>query len=586
MISYFKESLLSEIESCLLSDSIHFSSQQKEVLRNNNTVNVIAGPGSGKTTVLIAKCALLLKSENHKDKGICVITHTNVAVDEIKSGLKKSGVNEINHPNFVGTIQEFIIQYFSRKAFHLFLKDTEMKILDTEEYYNQFCKVFSVLKPAEYSYNPPRPQYKKHNINFGVDFSLTVTSDTPLFYRNSFNDSIKRLLNKGFINNFQCLEFAKWYISNYQPLVREAIKNRFFCVLLDEAQDTSVEQFDILNKVFLGNIPFQRFGDPCQSLYTIFGNAKDAWVPFEEEMERIEISETVRFGEAIAKHVRNVATREYSELASISLNQSYCPYFITYNSTEELVEKYEGLIKNTTSSNVTYKSSDKKDSIISLKHEDLKAVFEHYEKSKTNVSTSQSLVIKMYNTVVKIIAHEMHSSIKASEELLKTSHEVRIKIAEGIKRAYSFNEFDCLLEQIEHFCEQPISNSRKKEIELLLEVALSDNSNFLAIEDLEQDIYIGTIHSVKGETHRSTLLLLNSTLKNHIFEVLQLYFIGAGIPVEKLADDIKDEVIKFLKLAYVAFSRPTHLLVIGIEESLLTDEYKTSLVQYGWQEQD
>ncbi|UTT43854.1 UvrD-helicase domain-containing protein [Exiguobacterium aurantiacum] len=156
MISSFKESLLSEIESCLLSDNIHFSSQQKEVLRNNNSVNVIAGPGSGKTTVLIAKCALLLKSENHKDKGICVITHTNVAVDEIKSGLKKAGINEISHPNFVGTIQDFIIQYFSRKAFHLFLKDTEMKILDTEEYYNQFCKVFSVLKPAEYSYYPPR----------------------------------------------------------------------------------------------------------------------------------------------------------------------------------------------------------------------------------------------------------------------------------------------------------------------------------------------------------------------------------------------------------------------------------------------
>ncbi|MCY9127667.1 hypothetical protein MOE95_15280 [Bacillus spizizenii] len=52
------EKYLEEIEKRLLPKGASFSGQQKEVILNSGSANVVAGPGSGKTTVLTAKCAL------------------------------------------------------------------------------------------------------------------------------------------------------------------------------------------------------------------------------------------------------------------------------------------------------------------------------------------------------------------------------------------------------------------------------------------------------------------------------------------------------------------------------------------------
>lgn len=109
---YFKE-----IESELLPKEAMFSEQQKNAILRNDTLNIIAGPGSGKTTVLTAKCAVLLNENKNKAKGICLITHTNVAVDEIKMSLSKVGLKDIEYPNFIGTIQEFFNTFSPKKPF-------------------------------------------------------------------------------------------------------------------------------------------------------------------------------------------------------------------------------------------------------------------------------------------------------------------------------------------------------------------------------------------------------------------------------------------------------------------------------------
>jgi superfamily I DNA and RNA helicase len=62
-----------------------FNEEQKIVIRTWNTVNIQACPGSGKTTTLAAKLMILAeKLPKSFQQGICIITHTNTAVDEIK----------------------------------------------------------------------------------------------------------------------------------------------------------------------------------------------------------------------------------------------------------------------------------------------------------------------------------------------------------------------------------------------------------------------------------------------------------------------------------------------------------------------
>lgn len=99
---------------------------------------------------------------------------------------------------------------------------------------------------------------------------------------------------------------------------------------------------------------------------------------------------------------------------------------------------------------------------------------------------------------------------------------------------------------------------------------------------------------MKGETHRSTLLILNSNFSvghdekatNYpILDLLEEYLTLNYVPLSEQKSEQKVETEKALKLAYVALSRPTHLVCIGIsEEQIKAKSYLLDkLSNAGWQ---
>lgn len=56
---------------------------RQEVLKSMERIDVAACPGSGKTTLLVAKLAILARKWNYRTHGICVLSHTNTARNEI-----------------------------------------------------------------------------------------------------------------------------------------------------------------------------------------------------------------------------------------------------------------------------------------------------------------------------------------------------------------------------------------------------------------------------------------------------------------------------------------------------------------------
>ena len=72
----------------LLNGYPNFDDEKLAIIRANESTDIKACPGSGKTTTLLAKLVILAnKMPLPANKGICVLTHTNVAIDEIKSKL-------------------------------------------------------------------------------------------------------------------------------------------------------------------------------------------------------------------------------------------------------------------------------------------------------------------------------------------------------------------------------------------------------------------------------------------------------------------------------------------------------------------
>lgn len=88
-----------------------------DFINNLETCDLLAVPGSGKTTALMAKLYCLSKQMPFSDgSGILVLAHTNAAVDEIEKKLKKHCPDLFEYPNFVGTIQSFINKFLANQA--------------------------------------------------------------------------------------------------------------------------------------------------------------------------------------------------------------------------------------------------------------------------------------------------------------------------------------------------------------------------------------------------------------------------------------------------------------------------------------
>lgn len=112
--------------------------------------DILACPGSGKTTVLIAKLKLIADTLPLKDgRGVCLLSHTNVAVNELKAKLGKSAERLLSYPNFVGTIQTFVDQYITFPFLRQFA-NTSIQVVSNEDYanhlYSLICKTDSKLK--------------------------------------------------------------------------------------------------------------------------------------------------------------------------------------------------------------------------------------------------------------------------------------------------------------------------------------------------------------------------------------------------------------------------------------------------------
>ena len=120
MIDYKKEFEINDDEiekvyEILFNKKGNFEEEKQKIIKSFESCCIEAVPGSGKTTTLVAKLMILAEKLNkgNYEKGICILTHTNIGIDIIKEKLGKKGEILFKYPNFVGTLQSFIDNYLA-----------------------------------------------------------------------------------------------------------------------------------------------------------------------------------------------------------------------------------------------------------------------------------------------------------------------------------------------------------------------------------------------------------------------------------------------------------------------------------------
>ncbi len=89
--------------------------RQKEFLARIDSCDVQAAPGNGKTTLLVAKLALLSRTWTSRRQGVCVISHTNAARKEVEKRLSDHprAAAFLAYPHFIGTVTAFVDQFIA-----------------------------------------------------------------------------------------------------------------------------------------------------------------------------------------------------------------------------------------------------------------------------------------------------------------------------------------------------------------------------------------------------------------------------------------------------------------------------------------
>ena len=244
-------------EQILLPEGKEFDEEERKAfIRNLNTIDLQAVPGSGKTTALLAKLLVLEKKLPFSDgSGILVLSHTNAAIDEIKEKIQKHCPKLFSYPNFVGTIQSFVDEFLAIPFYITKFKKKPVRI-DSEIFDEVATNRFnnlpnSAAKTWLMRQRDPEGLFK--NLRFDVDLNLTKGMNGAISLRSDSNSATYKtfktikfqILSSGFLNYDDAYFLAECYLKNI-PEIKTILQKRFSYVFVDEMQDMDTHQYNLL----------------------------------------------------------------------------------------------------------------------------------------------------------------------------------------------------------------------------------------------------------------------------------------------------------------------------------------------------
>ncbi|MDX9984845.1 UvrD-helicase domain-containing protein [Sphaerochaeta sp.] len=328
---------------------IVFDDERRNVLKCLESMDIQAFPGSGKTTTLVAKLAILAKKWPSVFQGICVLSHTNVARDEVEKRLGKTDVGHalLDYPHFIGTIHNFFNKYVCLPW--LKSQGCQIQLIDTERvthyrwyHLNRVTKIFLENGQQDHSI------CEFIDIDNNIKWPKGWTSEKKQGHKAKVVKVIEDSQKKGFFTHQEML-FLAFKILHDNRTIIENLRVRFPIVFLDEAQDTSKFQWKLINETFPPDkVIRQAFGDCNQAIFN--NNSSEAELCGFPGINQLTISKSKRFGNAIAAIANTIAvSKDKMEGTETAFDQAKHTVFLFQRnpmSCYHVIEKYAQLILN------------------------------------------------------------------------------------------------------------------------------------------------------------------------------------------------------------------------------------------------
>lgn len=260
--------------------------QQKAVLNIEGPILLLAVPGGGKTTVIVSRCANMVLNHKIKPEKILTLTFSKASALDMKNRFRKVFGNEAGSELNFSTIHSFCYNVLRTYTQRLSLK-------------------FPVLIEDE---NAPitkgqllRQLHQKHNESFISDDKLEELSNSICYVKNmmmpdnEIAGTVKGI--KNFYRIFKSYEAykAQFNYIDYDDMLTKTLelfkqnealintyRSRYTYINVDESQDTSYLQHQIIKCVAAPRNNIFMVGDEDQSIYTFRAAFPKALLDFEE----------------------------------------------------------------------------------------------------------------------------------------------------------------------------------------------------------------------------------------------------------------------------------------------------------------
>lgn len=525
--------------------------EQNKLIESNGNTILKAGPGSGKTLSLVALINKKLKEWNIPHRGIAILSFCNSSVEELKNK-----IGNIDYPHYIGTIDGFVEKYifypFSPKLF--FENKDKAKIVTNDTY-------FSDLRDKSYF---RKECYKCNksidNILIGTDGKIKAPKEKCLGDNQPCIRYKKMVLRRNCVTYDDAMAIAIMIIKKY-PKIIKLLAKRFPLIIIDEAQDTSKNQMELIEQFEVNGSTIIIVGDSDQAIYEwrkatpeIFVNKYN-----NSNYNKIEFLENHRSSQNICN-----ATYKFSTLSKTAIavgefkDYNEKPIIIFYENLKQAIDFFneyceekkidiknrkilvrgindiennpycdiQELWKNETTEGLVKVTILKSNGKINEARDILqKILFELiFKETVTNIEEKTNIILKKYNIeqwnrIVNDFLIEIPSSDVILKQWEKVMQEKLNKLLETKNEKYIKIKRNSRNDATKDFKEKELYYFEK--------------------ENTNNDLAISTIHSAKGKTYEAVMLIIKQKGK---------------LTFNSLNKE--DNETEKVRIAYVAMTRP------------------------------
>lgn len=602
-------------ERLLLPEGAHFSEDAKAVIRCWHSTDVAACPGSGKTTVLLAKLKLLAdRMPFVNGAGICVLSHTNVAVDEIKTRLSDYADKLLSYPNYIGTIQSFVDKFVTMPYLRN-ITGRNVQAIDDFTYAQhvlsrmQNNKKYSAL---EYVANRNFTTSGKYTERLEHTQALYLREDgalcigkqkQPLAGADKVSAKQYKLLlwnllkNDGIMKYKDAYSYAIAALNNLPATYTALFSARFQYVFIDEYQDCDDVQRQAIDAIFnTANCVVIKIGDSDQAIYNSSEKKISDWVPNDRFLS---IRTSCRYSQEIADVICRLR-KSNDKIVTLAGSTGIKPVLLVF--TPEKIDKVIGGFISVLESHKLYNNRGIYKAIGAVRKENTSGLrigsywseFDGSAKKKgeysywtlvddIGISLLEGKLYKTERIIRKLLCRIFHYakvrqpisdrefSVTTIKKFLDDRYQdiyhqwlLELSMLQNIER----ETIDCLVRQKINELYKIMNFKAGDVFACLPEHFLDEDTTINPIKNSERNIFIDpirgrkivfdTIHGVKGETHDATLYLETDRQgASDLNRILPYYGVGK-IGTSNLFDYSR-------KLAYVGMSRPKKLLCVAMQ---------------------